>query len=153
MSRYYDVIMTSRIWKIACFVNILFSLQEYFATSNFYWKRTSCFQISHIFTYLICRETIAYYYDVKKLCKINYISVIWWIPESLPHPDRTLSPVIFGLEESAIISPWSIISIYKTKNINYWAKICLKKKLLKSTFNKSVTMETEHALINFLPKI
>ena len=27
--------------------------------------------------------------------------------------------------------------------------MCMKKKLPKSTFNKSITMETEHALINF----
>ena len=33
--RHNNVIMTPRILKIACFVNILFSSQEYFATSNF----------------------------------------------------------------------------------------------------------------------
>ena len=36
--RYYDVTIMSRIWKIACFVNMFF-LHEYFAAYNFYWKR------------------------------------------------------------------------------------------------------------------
>ena len=38
-------------------------------------------------------------------------------PESLPHPDRTLSPVIFGLDESAIIAPFSDLFSWRRKEL------------------------------------
>ena len=46
------------------------------------------------------------------------------------------------------------MSTDKAKYIKNRAKTCIKKNLSKSTFNKSVTIATEHALIYYvLPKI
>ena len=63
--RHNDVMLTSRIWKIACFVNILFSLQEYFATSNFYWKR----MYNGLMRFEVCYKLLKMHYCGSSLIK------------------------------------------------------------------------------------
>ena len=132
---------------------------NYFITFDYLWLFTITFAYLWIFIAFLVSHNLLNEKLKKKMKNVNNREKLMEIKESMKIEaiqSRTFSftqnyaELIISVRYDEIISPCLIISTYKAINIKIQQKIYIKNKLPKSTFNKSVNIATEHALILFL---